>query len=169
MPGRGNAGLERQRDPRDLAARGDFLEWARLLAKVGRNRKPRRVDSGLAPRRRAEIDLEPRSLHRQARQLRLDARLEFARGLFPPGGERSGCRLETRRQPFPLALQIGPPFARGLDGLNLTAHPLEKRQNLFGGGAVLAPQPFERGQARLDLLQARRVGLQVREVVADGE
>ncbi len=116
------AGLERQRDARDLASRRHLLERPRLLAQVRRHQELHAVRARRRPCRIIHHHAEHGPLHRQLRQFRLDALLQLAGGRPARFAQLAGGLAVLPREPLLLLAQRLHALARRFDTRDLPAH-----------------------------------------------
>lgn len=83
--------LHREHDARELAARGDAVDRAQLLAHVRGHEEADMIRAGRVRRLLREIDREADLAHVELLQLGEDLRGEHLRRLMAPRGESPGC------------------------------------------------------------------------------
>ena len=159
----GREGLQREHDPRELAARGNTRQRPQVLTRIRRDEEFGGVETAIGPPGLATIDRKshfaPRAGHRQLSQRLLERAAEALGGKTPSLGQRlgeaeigiagSGHRAVERRRPF-----------RGvLECVQLASEAGGLFENLAEGSAVLALQTIEDRKTVFDFLKAGRRGV----------
>src|SRR5579883_2278906 len=118
----------------------------------------------LGPRRRLDANLDARFFHRKRSEFRLDSLAQLPRRFLSRSSQLRGrgfIRLGESSRLFPQRLAA---LARMADLLQIPPDLLQKCDHFTGRRAVFSLQLFESGQARLNLIETRRISLQLRQI-----
>ncbi len=157
---RGNQGLDREHDARQLAARDNARERPQVLAWIRRDEELPSINSSRAPaglglQPVAKPHLEARALHGQLREDGLELPAERDGNLPPLFRERLGSADEGRPRGGELALELYDPVVAAIEVDQFPPERVPPLDDIGQRGAVFPLQAFEQGEALFHLLQPR--------------
>ncbi len=157
----GQNDLQREHEPRKLAARGDLHERPRAGTGVRLGPELHAVAAGRIPAFGIRFDFgdEACALELEGRQFGLNSAVERLGGLAPPGRQNLGRRdiglvgLRNR------SLQGGKPLLARVDGGDIRHEPVPQGGKIVGGHVVFARRGAQREQTLLGPFEIARIEL----------